>query len=70
MIIYTLDDDVNDIKKGTKFTFNKSLQKFEALGDKEVYISNNAPFKVMVHIRIHRVLTAKSEVKKTIYIPF
>jgi len=70
MVIYTLDSDINEIKKGTKFTFNKSEQRFEKIGDKSTCISNNSPCSVMLHIKIHRILTGKSEGKKTIYIPF
>lgn len=70
MVIYTLTDDVNEIKKGTKFLFNKSMQRFEAIIDKDIRISNNAPYSTLIKIKIHRVLTEKSESKKTIYIPF
>jgi hypothetical protein len=70
MVIYTLSEDCNEIKKGTKFLFNKSMQRFEAVGDKDIQISNYAPFSILLKLKIHRILTEKSECKKTIFIPF
>ncbi|MFZ2882229.1 MAG: hypothetical protein WA019_04095 [Candidatus Moraniibacteriota bacterium] len=70
MVIYTLTDDVNGIKKGSKLVFNKSQQRFEAMRDKDQYISNFAPFCELLKIKIHRVLTTASEQKRVIVIPF
>lgn len=71
MVIYTLkEDSVNGIKKDTKLIFNKSQQRFECMRDKSLYISNFAPFAELMKIKIHRVLTKKSEEKRIIVIPF
>lgn len=71
MVIYTLvEDSVNGIKKDTKLIFNKSQQRFECMKDHDLYISNYAPFCELLKIKIHRVLTRKSEEKRIIVIPF
>lgn len=71
MVIYTLNEDsVNGIKKNTKLIFNRSRQRFECMSDKDMYISNFSPYRELLKIRVHRVLTKQSETKRIITIPF
>lgn len=71
MVIYTLiEDSHNGIKKGSKLVFNKSKQRFECLSDHDRFISNFSPNCELLKIRIHRILTQKSESKRVIVIPF
>ena len=71
MVIYTLkEDSVNGISKGSKLIFNRSRQRFECMKDKSLYISNLAPARELLKIKIHRVLTKQSEQKRVIVIPF
>ncbi len=71
MVIYTLkEDSANGIKKDTKLIFNKSQQRFECMKDHDLYISNFAPNSELLKIKIHRILTKKSEEKRIIVIPF
>jgi len=70
MVIYTLTDDCGEIKKGSKLLFNKSQQRFECMKDKELFISNFAPYEDLLKIKIHRVLTKKSQSRTIFTIPF
>lgn len=69
MVIYKIISDYKDIKANTKFTFNKSRQRFETFSRKH-FITNDQSYHNPGLIVIHKTLTRKSENKRIIIIPF